>query len=222
VKKVLPDLSFWILLLANLYLVYRYEQNPDMFSTIIWLYWSQSVIFGFFNFIDMLTTKTVDLSTELTPSLGSEDLPANSPEKEKSVKDATAWFFLFHFGFFHFVYFFFLITMTKLSLFNWSFFKYYLLVFVLFQVVNFIQHKIQNRNRAVDIGRMFFTPYLRVIPMHLCILIPAFLHITSLTVFLVLKVVADVFMYVLTNSYYKKDPLTEITTMNIKSIISPD
>ena len=106
--------------------------------------------------------------------------------------------------------------------FDWVLFKYYLLVFLVFQVVNFIQHKIQNKGKAMDIGKMFFTPYLRVIPMHLCILIPAFLHITSLTVFLVLKVIADVFMYVVTNGPYRKNPLAEITALNIKSTVFPE
>lgn len=162
------------------------------------------------------------MATELKPSLGSEDAAEDSPQKQKEVKDATAWFFLFHYGFFHFVYFFFLISITKLSLFDWGLFKYYLAVFFVFQVINFIQRKMQSGNKPVDIGRMFFTPYLRVIPMHLCILLPAFLHVPSLTIFLVLKVIADVFMYALTNSNYKKDPLTDITAMNIKSTIMPD
>ena len=217
-KKVLPDPSFWILLLANIYLIYKYEQNPDIFTTLIWLYWSQSIIYGFFNFLDILTTKSVDLSTQLQPSLGSD----NAADKQKDVKNATAWVFLFHFGFFHFVYFIFLLTMTTLKLFDWVFFKYYILVFVVFQVVSFIQHKIQNKNKPADLGRMFFTPYLRIIPMHLCILIPAFVHITNLTVFLVLKVIADVLMYILTSSHYQKNSVAEVTTLNIKSIISPD
>ncbi len=217
-KKALTDPSFWILLIANVYLVYKYEQNPDIFTTLIWLYWSQSIIYGFFNFFDILTTKYVDLSTQLQPSLGSE----NSTDKQKDIRNATAWVFLFHFGFFHFVYFIFLLTMTTLKLFDWVFFKYYILVFVVFQVVSFIQHKIQNKNKPADIGKMFFTPYLRIIPMHLCILIPAFVHITNLTVFLVLKVIADVLMYVLTSSNYQKNPMAEVTTLNIESIISPD
>lgn len=217
-KKVLPDPSFWILLLANLYLVYKYERDPNIFSTLIWLYWSQNILYGFFNFLDILTTKKADLSTQLQPSLAADD----KPNDEKGIINATAWVFLFHFGFFHVVYLFFLVSMTKLNLFDWTFFKYYLLVFLVFQVINFIQHKIQNRDKVMDISRMFFTPYLRVIPMHLCILIPAFLHLTSLTVFLVLKVLADIIMYVLTNSYYQKNPTAEVTAINIKSMITPD
>jgi hypothetical protein len=217
-KKALTEPSFWILLAANIYLVYKYEQDPDIFSTIIWLYWSQNILYGFFNFLDILTTKKADLSTQLQPSLAPEDLPGN----EKRIISATAWTFLFHFGFFHVVYLFFLFSMTSSARFDWTFFKYYLLVFLVFQVINFTQHKIQNRNRAMDIGKMFFTPYLRVIPMHLCILIPAFLHLTSLTVFLVLKVIADVFMFVITNNYYQKSPAAEVTALNIESMISPE
>jgi len=217
-KKALTDPSFWILLSVNVYLVYKYQQNPNIFTTLIWLYWSQSIIFGFFTFLDMLTTKKADLSTQLQPSLAADD----KPNDEKGLINATAWVFLFHFGFFHLVYFIFLTGMTKLSLFDWGFFKYCVLVFLVYQLINFIQRKIQNKGKPADLGKMFFTPYLRIIPMHLCILIPAFLHLTSLTVFLVLKVIADVLMYVVTSSRYQKDPLAEVTAMNMNSIISPD
>ena len=215
-KIILLDPSFWILLIANIFLVYKYEQNPKIFTTLIWLYWTQNILYGFFNFLDILTTKKADLSTEITPPLASSN-------DEKGTIDATAWVFLCHFGFFHLVYCIFLFTMPKTGPFDWGLFKYYLLVFFVFQVINFIQHKIQNKGKAADLGKMFFTPYLRVIPMHLCILIPAFLHLTSLTVFLVIKVIADVIMYLVTTSYYQKGiPLAEITVANIKSTILPD
>jgi hypothetical protein len=214
-KKVLTDPSFWILLIANVFLVYKYEQNPKIFTTLIWLYWSQNILYGFFNFIDILTTRKVDISTGVKSPFGSQ-------YTEKGIKSSTAWFFFFHFGAFHLAYFIFLLAMDKTGPFDWSFFKYYLLVFFIFQLVSFIQNKIRNKDNVTNLGRMFFKPYLRVVPMHLCILIPAFLHITSLTVFLILKVIADVFMYVITNSSYKRNPIAEITAMNIKSTISPD
>jgi mannose/fructose/N-acetylgalactosamine-specific phosphotransferase system component IIC len=80
--------------------------------------------------------------------------------------------------------------MTKLSLFDWPFFKYYLGIFFVSLAVNFIGHKIQKRTMGDNLGKIMLLPYLRIIPMHLCILVPAFFSITRLTVFLVLKVVA--------------------------------
>jgi len=214
-KRTLTDPSFWILLLANCYLVYKYEQNPDIFSTLVWLYWSQSSLYGLFTFLNILTTKTPASIDETTTAEG-------LPNGKRSLKDVSAFFFLAHYGFFHLVYFVFLLTMTKLSLFNWPFFKYYLGIFFISLAVNFISHKIQKRTLGDDLGKMMLLPYLRIIPMHLCILIPAFVGITSLTVFLVMKVVADVFMYALTNSYYKRAQLAELTAVNLKSTISPE
>ena len=214
-KRTLTDPSFWILLIANCYLVYKYEQNPDIFSTLIWLYWSQSVLYGLFAFVNILTTKTPASIDETTGDNG-------LPNGKRSLKDATAFFFLAHYGFFHLVYCIFLSTMTKLSLFDWQFFKYYLGIFFLSLAVNFISHKIQKRTLGDDLGKMMLLPYLRIIPMHLCILIPAFLSVTRLTVFLVMKVVADVFMYALTNTYYKRVPLAELTALNMNSNIASE
>lgn len=175
------------------------------------------MLYGFFTFLTMLTTKMPAAAVIEQP----DEKSAYVFDGKKTSADLTAFFFLGHYGFFHLVYFFFLIGMTKLSLFDWSFFKYYLAVFFVAQAANFIQHKIRKQ-AITDFGRMLLTPYLRIVPMHLCIVIPAFFSITGLTVFLILKVVADVFMYVLTSSYYKRDPLTELTTLNIKSTITPE
>lgn len=99
-KKTLLDPSFWILLVANIYLVYKYEQNPGIFTTIIWLYWSQSVLYGLFNFVDILTVKQVEQTDPLSP-----DLSGTLVGGKGNIRAFTAWIFLFHYGFFHLVYF---------------------------------------------------------------------------------------------------------------------
>lgn len=216
-KKTSRDPSFWILLVANIYLVYKYEQNPGIFTTIIWLYWSQSVLYGLFNFVDILTVKQVEQTDPLSP-----DLSGTLVGGKGNIRAFTAWIFLFHYGFFHLVYFIFLSSMKNAGPFDWVLFKYYIIIFLVFQLINFVQHKMYNNRTRGDIGKMFITPYLRIIPMHLCILVPAFLNITNLTVFLVLKVITDVLMYLLTNIPYQKDSTAEITALNIRSTIFPD
>jgi hypothetical protein len=54
----------------------------------------------------------------------------------------------------------------------------------------------------VNQGFAFFLPYLRIIPMHIMIVGAAFLNLSDVTIFLVLKTLADVGMYLLTNSLY--------------------
>jgi hypothetical protein len=215
-KKLIVDPSFWILLITNVYLVYKYEQNPGIFSTLVWLYWSQSIIYGFFTFLTIS-------SSELPALPGNNAAIATGKSDGKiTYSDATAWFFVFHYGFFHVVYFVFLIGMTDMTLFNWSLFDYCLLAFFVSQAANFIAYRMNKQKPPADFGRMLAIPYVRVLPMHLCILIPAFIHVVSLTVFLVLKVMADVIMYALTNTNYQKNSLAEVTAINIKPGVTPD
>ena len=217
-KKVAIDPSFWILLIVNGYLVYKYEQNPDIFSTLVWLYWSQSIIYGFFAFLTMSTLPEPDVKVNQLTVVERGD----KPEGKVTYLAAAAWFFVFHYGFFHLVYFVFLLTITKLNLFDWQFFKYCLAVFFTAQLANFIQYKLQKQKAPADFGRLLAIPYLRIIPMHLCILVPAFLNVAGLTVFLVLKVVADAVMYVVTNSNYQRNNLGDLTALNIKETMTPD
>jgi hypothetical protein len=184
----------------------------------VWLYWSQSIIYGFFTFLTISTLPEPDVKVSERTIIERGD----KPEGKVSYPAAAGLFFVFHYGFFHLVYFIFLLTITKLNLFDWKFFKYYLAIFFIAQLANFIQHKLQKQKTPADFGRLLAIPYLRIIPMHLCILIPAFLNVASLTVFLVLKVIADTAMYLVTNSNYQKNNLGDITALNIKSTTMPD
>ena len=69
--------------------------------------------------------------------------------------------------------------------------------------MQFIQHKRFQKDHEVDISKMFFLPYLRIVPMHLMILGPAFLGWEPSTIFLVLKTVADLIMYLITVPHEK-------------------
>ena len=143
-------------------------------------------MYGIFNFVDMLTTPNGNVNLDQT-----DTGQANTPGGIN-----MAWFFLFHYGFFHFVYFIFLATMAKSGPFEWTFYKTYLLLFFGAQVIAFIQHKIADKKKPLNLATKMVAPYLRIVPMHLCILLPAFFNWSNLTVFLTLKVVADLVAYV--------------------------
>lgn len=198
-KKILSDPALWLLLLVNCYIVYKYEYTPQIFTTLIWLYYSQNILLGFFNFLDMATVRNIDV-TDIKVNL-------NTTKDDRSLSRSYTGGFLLMFGFFHFVYFIFLITMKKSGPFDWDFYKNFLLVFFVFQLISFVQHKIFYKNHIAKISRMATMPFLRIIPMHLCILIPAFLNISNLTIFLVLKVITDIISYISTTSYYKNNEL---------------
>ena len=62
-----------------------------------------------------------------------------------------------------------------------------------------LRRKKTMADQKENVGKMFFIPYLRIIPMHLMILLPAFLDIGVSLVFLILKTVADIGMYIATS-----------------------
>ena len=192
-KRIFADPSFWILLLVNIYCIYYFNEHPEGFSTIVWAYWIQSVMVGIFNFLDLLTLKNPDFGESKLA-----DVKLKSGEKSPGC---TAFFFLFHFEFFHVVYAVFLFTQFKdhidffFLLITWAAICFEL-------TISFIRNKRLQKSQSINYGKLFFMPYLRIIPMHLTILAPTFLGWTPSTIFLILKMLADIGMYFIVRSMY--------------------
>jgi hypothetical protein len=89
-------------------------------------------------------------------------------------------------------------------------FKFSLLLLFVAQTVTFFQHKQSYKNTPPNLGFLFFAPYLRVIPMHLMILGPAFLKIEPAVTFLVLKTAMDVVGYLLTVKMRTQNPVPSL------------
>jgi hypothetical protein len=171
----------------NGYLIYYYQQQPGEFNTIVWIYWAQSVLIGLFNFLELMSVKNPD-ETSMT---------LNNQPVSKSSMGCAAWFFLFHYGFFHFVYAIFLLV-GKSSGVNGKLLLITAGIFITESTIQLIRRRNTLQADKVNVGKMFFTPYLRIIPMHLMILVPSFLGMTASVIFLVLKTAADAGMYLLT------------------------
>jgi hypothetical protein len=197
--RLLKDPSLWILVAVNGYLIYYYYQHPQAFTTLVWLYWAQSVTLGFFNFLDILTVRKVAAVVE----------DPENPGGGFGHRIPVALFFLVHYGGFHLGYFIFLFTIKPTGPFDFELFKYFFLAFFFGQILTFIQHKIQQRKEAALLVTMFFKPYLRIVPMHLTILLPGFLHVTHMGVFIVLKSIADVLMYMITRPGKKNNSMED-------------
>jgi len=183
----------WSLILLNLLFIYEFKDDPRQYTSIIWLYWCQSVLIGVFNFFDMITLKNVDVSNWSFNG---------KPATVKEAKGCLPWFFLFHYGIFHLVYLVFLFADFRLSDTNFSYLKLALGGVVLQQIIHFTQNKIKYAQQPGNIGSMFFTPYLRIVPMHLTILLPKFLGWTPALTFLILKTVFDILGQLITTRYY--------------------
>ncbi len=193
-RSVFTDPSFWVLTAVNVYLVWYYYQHHEVFTTLIWIYWCQSALMGVFNFFDMLTVRKVAAQQSKDGAPSSDSF---------SLKRPAAFFSLLHYGGFHLVYLIFVATMKRSGPFDYALFKYCVLAFLGGQIIQFIQHKREQRTQATNLGTMFFIPYLRIIPMHLTILAPSFLKVSNVGVFLVLKCVTDMITYILTRRSYK-------------------
>jgi len=192
-QKIVRDPAMWSLILLNLLFIYEFKDDPRQYTSIIWLYWCQSVLIGVFNFFDMITLKNVDVSNWSFNG---------KPATVKEAKGCLPWFFLFHYGIFHLVYLVFLFADFRLSDTNFSYLKLALGGVVLQQIIHFTQNKIKYAHQPGNIGSMFFTPYLRIVPMHLTILLPKFLGWTPALTFLILKTVFDILGQLITTRYY--------------------
>jgi hypothetical protein len=191
-QKILRDPALWTLLLLNILFIYEYSNDPRQYTSIVWLYWCQSVLIGIFNFLDMITIKNVNA-----------DITVNGkPATRAQAKGCFPFFFLIHYGIFHFAYLFFLLIDFKLTDTNFSYLKWALAGVFLQQVIHFAQLKVKYAETTRNVSSMFFTPYLRIVPMHLTILLPKFLGWTPGLTFLILKTIFDVVGHLVTTKYY--------------------
>jgi hypothetical protein len=135
---------------------------------VLWIYWFQSVIIGVFHFVEIKSLKA--FSTEGFRKDGQPVPPT------KGTRDATAVFFLFHYGFFHFLYATFLGTFSALGgqrlsgpgrgpLF------YSTAVFFFRYLVDFIRSRSAVPEGIPNLGRLMIAPYARIVPMHLTIML---------------------------------------------------
>ncbi|MEI7741989.1 MAG: DUF6498-containing protein [bacterium] len=196
-SAILRDPSFWTLLLANLFTIRLAVLENWSFSTVIWVYWYQSVIIGLFNFLRILTLK--EFSTEGYTSNNKPMLP------DQKTKLGTAFFFLIHYGIFHVVYASFLSQNTDLTLISAiSAGALPIGIFFLNHLFSFFAHRPKPGERP-RIGDMLVSPYWRIIPMHLSILFGVVL-MGILPVFLGIKTLVDLAMHV--SHWENTNPLT--------------
>ena len=206
-RNLFGDLSLWFLLLSNLATVFFATKENWNLSTIMWVYWFQSITIGFFNFIRILQLK--EFSTEGFKINGQPAQPT------QDTKIFTSFFFLFHFGSFHFVYMIFLLTGTFTKAYgntpNPAELKYILLTALLF-FINHLFSYFYNRPRDTkkqNIGPLMFYPYARIIPMHLTIIFGS-AFVGALPFFLVLKTFADGIMHIVEHNVLRKGELQEV------------
>ena len=192
-EQITGNRSALVLLLSNLLtIVMAVIQGWDV-SMLMWIYWGQSVVIGYFN-----VHRIMDLERFSTKGFRIND-QAVEPTRETQRK--TAVFFAMHYGIFHLVYAVFLFKDASLEG-TVSLLAAGVCVFAFYlnHRYSWQYNRARDRERVPNIGNIMFFPYLRIIPMHLTILFGGFLggHGTfSLLFFLLLKTAADVAMHVI-------------------------
>lgn len=159
--------------------------------TLLWTYWVQSVIIGFFNVIKIINLKD-DNATII--------LENDTSEQKNNIltKLFFSGLFCVHYGFFHLVYAFFLFVMgyvgknvnldiNGILLFSGIFFLNHLFSYII----------TPNKETIKDIGNVMFKPYLRIIPMHLTLMFGVILilfgqNILLLIIFMGIKTILDI------------------------------
>jgi hypothetical protein len=199
-QKILRDPAFWALMAFNIILIVEYSDDPSYYTTIVWIFWIQSVIIGIFNFFDMLTLRKVEI--------GNFTIDDETPSPAKA-KGCLSFFFLVHYGGFHLGYLIFLSISFKFSAIDFYVLKFAFLSLLVSSLIQFVQNKTVYRNVPRSITKMFFIPYLRIVPMHLTILLPEFLDWQPGMTFLILKTVFDLIGHLATTPYYWKDKAPE-------------
>ncbi len=205
-KKYFNDPSLLLLIAGNFYCIWYYQIHADAFATVVWIYWFQSITIGLFTFMDLLTIKNFDAT----------DFNTNSQSVTYKNKGCTAWFFLVHYGFFHLGYCIFLLVDFGVRKIDITILLIGVGAFFLESILNFIRQKELEATIKFNYGNLFFMPYLRILPMHLMILLPAFLGWKPSLLFLILKMVADLISYLTyRNMYNKKERVDDSTNQVI-------
>ena len=170
----------------GLALMFKWDLNFVMLG-----FWFQSVIIGFFNALRMKNL----------PHFSTQGLKMNNrpvPETAKG-KGCAALFFAMHYGLFHLVYGGFIFALIAESKTTHVSFRDLVLLVAPFGVTHFIDYR-RNLNldqyRKVNIGKLMFFPYARIVPMHITIIIGSMIGSGALVLvmFLVLKGIADAVM----------------------------
>jgi hypothetical protein len=179
--------------------------NWDL-ATVMFIYWAQSIIIGFFSVVSILGADTAALGADLQKPIdergGSDKI---TPRFVWTYKCIMAGFFTLHYGLFHWGYYTFIVESGLFGTVNFADPGIWLSCGLFFanHLYSHITYQHQGPKDYRYINEHFFTPYRRIIPMHLTIIFGSIVifalgifGITStmpvLVLFLILKTYSDI------------------------------
>ena len=194
----IADGSVLSLVTANLIaLIVAMLEGWDL-AALMAIYWAQSIVIGI-----SYVLRILHLERFSTENFTINDRPVD-PTPETKVKVAA--FFVVHFGAFHAAYLAFLAkegvgaALTDVG--SWLCIG----LFAANHVWSYRYNLELDRQGTPNIGTLMFTPYVRVVPMHVTIVVGALLmeSVTGLLLFGALKTIADVAFHVIEHNQLKK------------------
>lgn len=192
------DGSIWLLAISNIVaLVVAVYQGWNLIDLML-VYWAQSVIIGLSYFFRILNLDK--FSTE------NFTINNRSVDPTPETRRFTAFFFLFHYGFFHLAYLAFIVVEASPGQLLDPGLMICTAVFGINHFFSYRYNRDMDRKGTPNIGTLMFTPYLRIIPMHLTIVFGAtqILSTLGLLFFGGLKTIADVVMHYVEHARLKR------------------
>ena len=161
------------LIIANLFtIVLAILGNWDV-ATVMFIYWAQSVIIGLFTVVSILGTDSsvlaVDLQKPVDERGGVEKI---TPRFAWAYTYMLAGFFTLHYGLFHWGYFTFIVDSGLFGSVNFTDSSIWLSCGFFFanHLYSHITYRHEGQKGAGYVNEQFFTPYRRIIPIHLTII----------------------------------------------------
>ena len=192
------DSSARSLLFSNLFTIAIALLEHWNLRTVLFIYWGQNIIIGFFNVLRLLNINKFNARDNLPPAL------------PLAVRCIPAGFFALHYGLFHFVY---LQFIGLADARDWKWVWVSLIIFFLHHLYSF-RHNFPKEVDAWNFARLMSFPYIRIVPMHIIIIFGGFLTLLLrnefadrlvLIFFLLLKTNADLKMHQAEHAWQKED-----------------
>jgi hypothetical protein len=207
------------LIFANIVtILFAIVGNWDL-ATVMFIYWAQSIIIGFFTVVSLLTADTATLAAEM-----------EKPIRERGGTETVthrfvlfyqcllAGFFTLHYGLFHWGYYSFIVESGLFGTVNFADPNIWFSCGLFFanHLYSHITYRHKGPKGSGYVNEQFFTPYRRIIPMHLTIIFGSivifameFVGIPStmpvLVLFLLLKTYSDISAHLMKH-YREENP----------------
>lgn len=160
-NQILKDISLWVLLGSNSMMIYLAISQNWNIRSLIFIFWLQSVIIGFFIFLRILSLKNEVFSYSLKDSL---------VKNLFYQKISFAFFFTMHFGLFSF--FTLIVAMMVTRTDKWSLIAPEMVnimlmggIFFINHLFSFLYNNSQEGRRDEYVGVVFLLPYIRIAPL---------------------------------------------------------